>query len=1484
MSTQLVLGVVGGAIGGYFGGPQGAAAGFALGSALGGAVAPRPPAAAGPRLDDLRITGTEYGLGIPWVSGSPRIAGQIWWASDRREISHSQSAGKGGGQTATSFTYEVDLLIGLTDGAIAGVTRIWNNGKLIWTNLEVATDQSRIDSQGTEVWSSLTIYTGSASQMPDPTYEAAVGLANAPAYRGRSYVVIQKLNLGSSGQIPNLTFEVCSSLAPSPNIVRRQAISNTGYQFQDAIATYLGRPAIVSMQPEVRVAVISASINSVYEFDIAGSFRALSTRTGSSEAFPGPANFGYPVGLIDSQPVRWQNGNVASGSAAHRLLPIGTQNDTGSEIVAGADLAAVIATGRFVGGVAMCSDGQHAVIFSAPTSAMPGAAVVDQWHLVLRQSGTTSLIKQGALETSASIYAFGFGNGTTYHFGCVMLEDNLQHVWVAYTPAGEVRMYRIDDDNVLRQKALLGSSTGGNGITSGNTFQFPSIWAQAGYCVIVSGKSFSAFARSGDSITTVSLSSTVQALCNRAGLSAAQIDVTGLASITKPVRALAMSQAGTTRGVLEQLQTAFQFEAVLSDKIYFKPRGGASVVTIPYADLGAGSGHAQAQPLALTVSSDLELPPQVSVQYRNMLADQQTASEYSDRLIAGQAAITTVQLAMGLLPTEAKAVADAIVADQLASLVTTSLNLSLQYAYLEPTDVVQATDAAGNLHRLRLVTRRDAAGVLSFDAVADDSRAVVSAGTTDSTYTQGITVTALADTVLYPLDIPQLRDSDDGAGFYVAARGSNTNWPGAAVVISADNVTFAAAATVAEAAVLGTCSTVLGDWTGAIVLDEVNAVTVSVADGSLSSVTRTALLADQSVNVMVIGAEVIRFCTATLLSASPNVYTLTRLLRGQRGTEWASTGHVASERAVLLRPQGLRRVTQQATERNVQRYLKGVTMGRSVAAAAAQTFSNAGVSQRPLAPVNLRAARQANGDVVFSWSRRTRSINATFCGPAGVAVPLAESAEAYSVALYVDSSYAIPAQTFDVTGPAATYTLAQQQLGFTTGVAIFALGIYYFRVWQKGAINGYVAQQPLPVAAYDPGAAPPPAQAGKPRIRAFFWYDFASNTSSFVSSVADYGGATATPALTTQAPTGRWLASINPANSLLQGSPLSYFTGSGMAASTLSTASRVAIVEYDSATGGYFALVPDAGTGPYREYTIDSAGVATAGSYITVDGAVSYNYSYLSPILVKFGGVWRAFEAGGNGGFSRYLQRTSAGTWATVITSMPLPLNPTPNWQSTVAGAAVLTVATVPTLFVVVLTYSLYHPQLTYATVYLTTDGSTLTQVATTYLDAQTQGVSAGYSRTKNQLMVVGGKLIYYHRRQNGTTDAVTGGNIDFYPGLFAWQSSTDGRTWTPQPVSLDSAYPIDINSVSRSFVATSSGVIGNVTTDNNTAIAKSKLIVSTDGVAFTSVSDAATWATGYANVAGDYVPMAGQSYADLRLPLAASGSLALFERALIQS
>lgn len=209
--SQLVVAVAGAAVGFAIGGPVGAQWGWMAGT-LAGSLA-YPPHSEGPHLGDLSVTSSAYGAVIPYLAGHQRIGGQVIWASSKRELATTTTQGGKGGAESTTYTYECDIHILLTENMIAGVTRVWSNGKLVWTKREGATEGSFQASEDSTRWSRITTYTGAADQMPDPD-----GHPNAPAYRGRGGVFIKNLGLGSSGSIPNLTFEVTGLGRPSQSL------------------------------------------------------------------------------------------------------------------------------------------------------------------------------------------------------------------------------------------------------------------------------------------------------------------------------------------------------------------------------------------------------------------------------------------------------------------------------------------------------------------------------------------------------------------------------------------------------------------------------------------------------------------------------------------------------------------------------------------------------------------------------------------------------------------------------------------------------------------------------------------------------------------------------------------------------------------------------------------------------------------------------------------------------------------------------------------------------------------------------------------------------------------------------------------------------------------------------------------------------------------------------------------------------------------
>ncbi len=211
--ATLVLGAVGTAIGGAMGGTvlglSGAAIGGMIGSAVGSMVdswliSSLQPGQRyeGQRLDGLRLTSSTEGMVIPRLYGAARVGGNIIWATDFREevTTKEQGGGKGGGGgkvRTTEYAYFVSFAVGLCEGPISGIGRLWVDGDLM--------DLTDV------TWRA---YLGTETQLADPTIVAAMGAEATPAYRGTAYVVFDNLAVTEYGnRIPQITFEVFRPLA-----------------------------------------------------------------------------------------------------------------------------------------------------------------------------------------------------------------------------------------------------------------------------------------------------------------------------------------------------------------------------------------------------------------------------------------------------------------------------------------------------------------------------------------------------------------------------------------------------------------------------------------------------------------------------------------------------------------------------------------------------------------------------------------------------------------------------------------------------------------------------------------------------------------------------------------------------------------------------------------------------------------------------------------------------------------------------------------------------------------------------------------------------------------------------------------------------------------------------------------------------------------------------------------------------------------------
>lgn len=146
----------------------------------------------GLRLESFHLQTSRDGAAIPRVFGRVRLAGQVIWASQVREQVNDESVGgKGGGPTQRTYSYSISFAVGLCEGEILGVDRVWANGAILQ-----------------RAGLTVRVHTGSDTQGPDPVI-AATEPGTVPAFRGTAYIVFEDFPLDDYGaRLPIINAEI----------------------------------------------------------------------------------------------------------------------------------------------------------------------------------------------------------------------------------------------------------------------------------------------------------------------------------------------------------------------------------------------------------------------------------------------------------------------------------------------------------------------------------------------------------------------------------------------------------------------------------------------------------------------------------------------------------------------------------------------------------------------------------------------------------------------------------------------------------------------------------------------------------------------------------------------------------------------------------------------------------------------------------------------------------------------------------------------------------------------------------------------------------------------------------------------------------------------------------------------------------------------------------------------------------------------------
>lgn len=1046
---QLALGVVGAVIGGVvsYGNPMAIQAGFMIGAAIGGVVF--PPKTPAPRINDLRLQDSAYGKFIPRVYGLFRVGGNLIWAG---QPSQHTSGGKGaGGKGPQQSTVTMSFAIGLCEGPISGVRRIWANGKLIYdisnpSNFEAISGSN-------QMVSNFKVYNGDEAQLPDPTMESALGVGNVPAHRGMAYVVFNELDLSPWGSyLPSFSFEVITNVAPTYTGVTMSTYTQTPGQDMGQIS---------GLTPQ------GATFMSLgYWTNYSGLYVGQLTPYGSSFTNP----FTYTARLTPTNAPNWVAEAGGWADEPGMLCPDsvygvwGWYRPDGTLMLGAAGLPSWVAgTGRnyIKSGVwlyataAIAGPDWRIVKCSLMPTDSDGFALAGQTGQIVASTDPSYCVLLLGV-TSAYLYAVDVSAETTrgsiYQFDANTLA--LVNTWPGSTldsklAGGSSCGHVVDDRHIYMYggsrlyvfDAVSGVITKlAEGVT-GLPFA-PSMMqvVSPGYILFGYGANSSAtfsYLQLGYATTTdasVPLSTVVADICARAGLSPSQYDVSQL---TDRVIGYAITTNATPRDNLAALMAAYFFDVTDSDgKLKFVKRGGAAVGTFAYADLGASTAigdDTNITPIEVIRLQEIDLPKSLALTYIGAHSDYHPGTQTAFRTTTLSNKESAANLAVVLTDDQAMQKAQSLLWATWLAREQFTFQTPLSYLKYEPNDVV-TLEGDGVSYTVRLTSvSYDGQGVLKWGAVSE--LPAVYTSTAVGAPPAGFTPQPIAyagATALAVLDVPPLRDQDATPGLYLGACGYADSWPGCIVEISRDGLSFTDLVAISQASVIGTVLGVLPNFTGGNQPDELSTVTVSVLSGSLSSVTYANFLA--GANAAVIGDEIVFFRNATLTAA--NTYQLSGFVRGVAGTDWAMTTHGNGDRFVFLDPSKIVAAGINSSDLGTTLYFEARLANiNGTQPGPKQTLVPVNERVQPLGPVMFRALKGSDAstsDISLFWTRRAR-VNAAWRN--GTDVPLDQQTESYTLTIKSGSTVK---RTVIVTA-AQTYVYTAANItadGFSSGNTI----------------------------------------------------------------------------------------------------------------------------------------------------------------------------------------------------------------------------------------------------------------------------------------------------------------------------------------------------------------------------------------------------------------------------------------------------------------
>lgn len=980
--AQAVGGVVGAVVGFWVGGPAGAQWGWAIGSAIGTSFTTVKQ----PRIGDLAEVRAGEGGPRARVYGVFRpIGGQVVWSGTPREI-RTRESGKGGPKVESS-TILRSYAIGICEGPITSVSRIWRNNELVYD----VRPGSEILAESAKWIEGKTILLGGWDQLPHPTIEAEAGAGNAPAMRGTAYLVITDEDLTDlRGAIPAYQFEVGASVCPLvPGTVQVatfeaanadatiRAVNGGVYATSGPIGTFAGQ--------------------TVQFLDLSNSLGTIANRSYTGGTVPAPGINAEFYGGNGQRIVFSEDGNGGlaglwdAGVWRAYLFP----NNT-------------VADSWFFGALQNRSDcvwwSETHVYLCFTTSNNTGSGNDASYRIYrwpLSASGLRVLPDATSIRLNTGVAAPNmlFHRSRDGNIHAYSAEDNLWRVFNAdlalvtsFAPAtpvgrpigadglfyfhggvstvvpGQPALFvRRKDDwslaNEIQLPYLFGALYQGS-VNWSISFNDSVIVVQARNRAVTIDYSPNCGIPSPSNQS--SLQAIVSAICADASLDASRVDVGLLPAIGVP--GFATSPDYTAASAIAELAKVYFFDRQDADGIVrFLPRGGNYIEILSEDQFVEGED----EPETDTTRDSISVPRLLHLTYFDVEGGQGADKQFSERQISPRVESPTVLSTPVVLDAETAAKTIRIQHKVMEEELRGELVFGVPDKYLglcEADNVI--AQYRGRSQRIRLTKVEQMDGWQRLRGLRDRQ----------SAYDAVVQVVPPANVTRPPetivgatrfafLDLPALAQAGDVLGYHLAVSGETAGWRGAAIERQEAGGAYGLLATDGIGTVMGTLTTALplaSEWYP----DETNILTVQLArpDDNLEGITSAEWLGRGNAAALVRAdgtAEIVQFRNAT--ETSPGVWALSGLQRGRLNT--GASAHAIGATFVLLDgalfiQTGSERLSSVLTHR-------AYSAGSLPSSATSQARTWTGRSQREWPPI-IESATRTGDTLAVTWTPRHR--------------------------------------------------------------------------------------------------------------------------------------------------------------------------------------------------------------------------------------------------------------------------------------------------------------------------------------------------------------------------------------------------------------------------------------------------------------------------------------------------------------------------------